>query len=87
MRDAPRAVDTVSAADLGAHASVADGWIAVRGVVYRAMPFLKEHPGGAAALVPHLGRDATAAFEARHSYINPELSAIARYRVGRLARA
>lgn len=54
------------------HHTASDCWVVVRGVAYDVTRFLKNHPGGAGVMTAWAGRDATAAFEDAHSYVNPQ---------------
>ena len=52
------------------HDSLYDGWIALRGKVYRLSPYLPYHPGGESILRKVLGRDATSLFDKYHRWVN-----------------
>ena len=57
----------VSRAELKAHSSEVDCWIAIGGKVYAPARFLGQHPGGAFPIVSHAGKDATEEFSIIHS--------------------
>ena len=40
-----------SLAEIARHSTKEDCWIAVKGVVYDATPYLEEHPGGASSIL------------------------------------
>jgi hypothetical protein len=77
-------VPTIPAAALAAHATPADCWVAIQGVVYDVTPLLAEHPGGA-VLSAACGTDATAHFETRPMGSGTPHSAAARVVLGRHA--
>ena len=52
------------------HDSLYDGWIALRGKVYRLSPYFPYHPGGESILKKVLGRDATSLFDKYHRWVN-----------------
>ncbi len=49
-------------AELAAHATTADCWLAVGGNVYDVTTYLSDHPGGSRTIVGWCGREATEAF-------------------------
>ncbi|KAI9337915.1 acyl-dehydrogenase domain-containing protein [Zopfochytrium polystomum] len=61
------ALPTFSLADVAAHATESDAWIAVDGKVYDVTDFLDAHPGGKRILAQHLGKDATKQFALFHN--------------------
>lgn len=54
----------VSPADLAQHATAADCWVAIHGLVYDISAWIPAHPGGSVP-VSHCGRDASDVFERR----------------------
>ncbi|KAI2623156.1 FMN-dependent dehydrogenase-domain-containing protein [Hypoxylon sp. NC1633] len=62
--EAPR---MVSVAEISRHRSLDDLWLVVDGTVYDLTRFAHEHPGGAAPLLQHAGKDASAAYAEVHS--------------------
>jgi L-lactate dehydrogenase (cytochrome) len=56
----------VTNAELAAHSSARDLWLAIHGKVYDLTSFLSEHPGGVPVLLKAAGKDATRAFSAVH---------------------
>lgn len=81
------------------HRTPTHAWVVASGVVFDVTGFLDSHPGGAAALVPHLGGDVTALMEGRggggdgaggaaaasHVHSKFAYQKLAKYRVGALA--
>ena len=57
----------ISDAELRAHSTPSDAWVAIAGDVYDVTRFLALHPGGETVLLPVLGRDATDEFNNFHS--------------------
>lgn len=53
-------------AEVSLHATKANCWSVVRGVVYDLTPWIAKHPGGAGAILSMCGKDATNAFEGQH---------------------
>ncbi|MFA5107262.1 MAG: cytochrome b5-like heme/steroid binding domain-containing protein [Patescibacteria group bacterium] len=47
------------------HATPADCWIVIQGIVYDVTRYLKLHPGGGDIIIPHCGQDATQAFQTK----------------------
>jgi cytochrome b involved in lipid metabolism len=54
------------------HDTALDGWISLRGKVYRISPYLAYHPGGETVMNKVLGRDATALFDKYHPWVNED---------------
>ncbi|EGB10869.1 hypothetical protein AURANDRAFT_7993, partial [Aureococcus anophagefferens] len=69
----------VARSELAGHASPRDCWIALRGRVYDATPYLPYHPGGEEIIRRCGGRDGTAAFDAAHRYVNGHAMLVACY--------
>ena len=69
----------VARSELAGHASPRDCWIALRGRVYNATPYLPYHPGGEEIIRRCGGRDGTAAFDAAHRYVNGHAVLLACY--------
>ena len=44
----------ISAAELAAHSTLPDGWLAVHGIVYDVSSFAAHHPGGVRTLLQQL---------------------------------
>ena len=59
--------ESITIADVQAHDSAADCWVAIGGSVYALDSFIAEHPGGAASIQNLCGTDATAAFSNQHA--------------------
>ncbi|KAF9895117.1 hypothetical protein FE257_000019 [Aspergillus nanangensis] len=57
------AVPEYTTEDIAAHNSKGDLWIAVHGKVYDVTSYVRDHPGGADALIEVAGKDATDAYE------------------------
>jgi cytochrome b involved in lipid metabolism len=49
------------------HNSAQDCWTAISGNVYDLTPFIRQHPGGASAIISLCGIDGTAAFLNQHA--------------------
>ena len=62
----------ISRQEISRHCQLHDGWIALRGKVYNISPYVAYHPGGQSILKPVLGKDATAAFEKYHPWVNQD---------------
>lgn len=65
------------------HATPEDCWIIIDREIYDLSPYLKEHPGGIAAITCVAGTDATHAFHQIHSHDAYEI--LGYYRIGSLA--
>ena len=61
--EAPR---RISRAELGAHGSPADCWIAVDGEVYDVTRYIDEHPAPKSTIADTCGSDATVAFATKN---------------------
>lgn len=62
----PTASTTLALADLAAHDSTADCWVAIDGGVYDLTSYIDQHPGGAQRILDLCGADGTAAFSGEH---------------------
>ena len=62
----PAASTTLALADLAAHDSTADCWVAIDGGVYDLTSYIDQHPGGAQRILDLCGADGTAAFSGEH---------------------
>lgn len=62
---APAAGDTVTAAELAKHNTLADCWVSVSGKVYDVTKIIPNHKNGEQAIGSRCGGDATAAFTTR----------------------
>ena len=56
---------TISAQEVAMHNSPDDCWIIVSNKVYDVSSYVKLHPGGASAIMPYCGEEATHAFETK----------------------
>jgi len=56
---------TISAQEVAMHNSPDDCWIIVSNKVYDVSSYVKLHPGGASAIMPYCGEEATRAFETK----------------------
>jgi cytochrome b involved in lipid metabolism len=56
---------TYSVSDVAKHNSAGDCWVIVNNKVYNATSIIPGHPGGAQAITPLCGKDATTAFETK----------------------
>ncbi|KAI0376652.1 FMN-dependent dehydrogenase-domain-containing protein [Hypomontagnella monticulosa] len=77
----------VSVDEISKHRSLDDLWLVVDDAVYDLSHFVGEHPGGAAVLLQHAGRDATAAYSEVHSPSLIKTSLPASSHIGVLDRA
>lgn len=71
-----------SMSEVKKHNSAESAWIVVRGQVYDATPFLKDHPGGSDSILINAGTDCTEEFDAIHSDKAKKL--LEDYRIGEL---
>jgi len=80
---------TVSAADLAAHDSADDCWMAIDGVVYDVTSYIPEHPTPPVVMTEWCGKDATEPYRTK-GYGRPHSPAadalLPQYRVGQLER-
>ncbi|KAI1444655.1 FMN-dependent dehydrogenase-domain-containing protein [Annulohypoxylon stygium] len=74
----------IAATEVSQHNSLNDLWLVVDNVVYDLSHFAPEHPGGAAVLLKHAGRDATRAYSEVHSPSLIKTSLPASSRIGTL---
>jgi cytochrome b involved in lipid metabolism len=76
---------TISAAELAAHGSAADCWMAIDGVVYDFSAYIPEHPAPPVIMTQWCGREATEAYHTK-GYGRPHSPAadalLPPYRVG-----
>lgn len=104
LRQRAPAAEAAPAADAGYaltkkvvshHARANDAWVTFKGSVYDVTTFLEAHPGGGAALLPHLGKDVAevmngegvAAAGALHDHSTFAFKLLEKYRIGRLVDA
>ncbi len=73
-----------SLADVAAHASRDDCWVAVNGNVYNLTAWIAQHPGGPAAIVKMCGTDGSAAFNKQHGGQAQANAALAQFKIGAL---
>jgi cytochrome b involved in lipid metabolism len=60
------ATTAIAMADLAAHSTRADCWVAIDGAVHDLTTFLDQHPGGSERIIDLCGTDGTAAFLGQH---------------------
>lgn len=77
----------ITVSELSQHNSLTDLWLVVAGTVYDLSTFAPSHPGGAATLLQHAGRDATAAYTDVHSLSLIQASLPLSSRIGALDQA
>ena len=63
---------SISKEEVAQHKYEYDAWIILHNRVYNIGPYLPYHPGGLSILKPYLGKDATAAFEKYHRWVNAD---------------
>ena len=80
------APETYTLAQVKAHASESDCWIAVSGSVYDVTSFIPRHPGGPQRIIKLCGTDATAAFTGQHGGQEKPEAMLASLKIGTLAR-
>ncbi|KAI1767492.1 FMN-dependent dehydrogenase-domain-containing protein [Hypoxylon sp. FL1150] len=80
----PRSIDIE---ELSRHRSLTDLWLVIDGTVWDFTHFAPDHPGGAAIIAQHAGRDASAAYNEVHSPSLVESVLPASSRVGILDRS
>jgi len=57
---------SVTAAEVAKHNTEGDCWVIIDNEVYDCTKFLKDHPGGAGAIMLFAGKDATEEFDMLH---------------------
>mmetsp|Transcript_62786 Transcript_62786/g.116738 ORF Transcript_62786/g.116738 Transcript_62786/m.116738 type:complete len:82 (+) Transcript_62786:97-342(+) len=57
---------SVTAEDVAKHATETDCWVIIGDDVYDVTKFLKDHPGGAKAIILYAGKDCTEEFDMLH---------------------
>lgn len=75
---------TVALSQVSAHNTETDCWVIISGKVYNITNYLSSHSGGAAAIVPYCGTDATQGFAGK-PHPASDINALAAYYVGDLA--
>jgi len=55
----------ISAQEVAKHSSSGDCWIIISNKVYDVSSYLRSHPGGAGAITPYCGKEATQAFQTK----------------------
>ncbi len=58
----PSGAAKITRAEIAKHAIAADCWISIGDKALDVTAFMERHPGGAAAIIPYCGKDATDAF-------------------------
>jgi len=94
MPEKPGAAETgekiITPAELAAHATPENCWMAIRGAVHDVSAYLPEHPSRPDIVLPWCGKESTEAYETKmkgrpHSPYADEL--LANYRIGTLGKA
>jgi len=62
----------VPMSEVAKHNKKEDAWIVIRGNVYNITPYLPFHPGGIPQIMRGAGKDGTALFDEKHSWVNVE---------------
>lgn len=82
---------TLNLTEISKHNSPKDCWLIINNKIYSVAGYLSAHPGGAAAIMPYCGKEATQAFAVkggnRGSHSNYADSLLAAYLVGNLNQA
>ncbi|MFA6096209.1 MAG: cytochrome b5 domain-containing protein [Candidatus Paceibacterota bacterium] len=72
---------TIDPANMAKHNAPGDCWLAINNKVYNVTNFLSRHSGGASAITPYCGKDATAAFSGK-PHPGSDLAALSAYYIG-----
>ncbi|MCC6433981.1 MAG: cytochrome b5 domain-containing protein, partial [Acidimicrobiales bacterium] len=79
--------DGPTLADVAAHATSEDCWLAIGGNAYDVTAYLTDHPGGSRTITPFCGLEATEAFateDGRGEHSEEAVALLADYLVGAL---
>lgn len=80
-----QAAGTYTLKQIAQHNSAANCWSAVNGGVYDLTSWIKQHPGGSAAILSMCGIDASAAYNAQHGGQGRPANELAGFKIGTLA--
>jgi cytochrome b involved in lipid metabolism len=80
------AAGTYTMAQVAAHNTASSCYTAINGSVYNVTAWIKQHPGGAQAIVSLCGTDGTAAFSGQHGGASRPASELAAFKIGVLAK-
>jgi cytochrome b involved in lipid metabolism/uncharacterized membrane protein len=76
------ATTTIAVADLAAHGTQADCWVAIEGNVYDLTAYVDTHPGGSDKIVELCGSDGTSAFTGQHGSEQKPAAVLAGAQIG-----
>lgn len=76
--------NTYTLAQVKTHNTATNCWTVVAGKVYSLTAWVKQHPGGSASIIGMCGKDATAAFKAKHGTTAAAAAALKKYLIGTL---
>ncbi len=77
----------LSLAEIAKHNSASDCWLLINNNIYNITSFLSAHPGGAGAIIPYCGKEATQAFNTKdigQPHSGGAASMLASYYIGTL---
>jgi cytochrome b involved in lipid metabolism len=77
---------TYTLTEVKLHNSAASCWTVVNGSVYNVTSWIKQHPGGSAAIMGTCGIDASSAFNGQHGGQARPASELASFKIGVLAK-
>lgn len=78
----PQAAGTFTLAQVATHATEANCYSAINGVVYNLTAWINKHPGGDRAILSICGKDGSAAFNGQHAGSTRVENILAGYEVG-----
>lgn len=80
-----RTVTFYSKTQVALHASTASCWTIVQGSVYDVTAWIRQHPGGASAIISLCGTDGSAAFNGQHGGQSRPLQELNGFMIGKLS--
>lgn len=72
-------------AQVAAHTTSTDCWVAIAGNVYDLTAWIAQHPGGMSAIVSLCGKDGTEAFSGQHAKDPRAQAVLTTFKIGSLA--
>jgi cytochrome b involved in lipid metabolism len=82
----PKTTDSYTMATVASHKSPSDCWTTINGSVYNVTSWIKQHPGGAQAIISLCGIDGSVAFNGQHGGQARPASELASFKIGTLAK-